>query len=164
MNYMNNKDILLVAFNQLESQEKEKSFEGAVKLVKAIFMAQSESSQKNVDSEHCFHYSFYRWDYGPFDSKIYKDLAVLEAEGLIKIKYSGFEKCFILTQKGEEKALEFESDLKKIPTVIETIGSWMNKIKRMSKSEVLNLVYSSARVSEYEMGDLITLPKVVSSH
>lgn len=155
---MNNKELLLVAFNQLEANSTPKSFEGAVKLVKAIFMAQSEGASKEVKSEDNFHYNFYRWDYGPFDSKIYRDISTLTDEGYVQVKYRGYEKCFELTDKGENEAKKLEVA---VPSDIKTVfKKWMNHIKNMPKSQVLELVYREAKVSEYEMGDTITLPKL----
>ncbi len=140
----------------LGSVEKE-AFAGAVKLVKAIFLIQSEATHKNIDS---FSYSFYRWDYGPFDSSIYRDLEELRLKNLISITVeqdSAYpEKTYKLTSKGRKELQQLDVNAP-LNTIIK---KWTNKVNSMRRDEVLQFVYEKSNVKSYEMGDKVKLPDV----
>lgn len=58
-------------------------------------------------------YDFEPYDYGPFDSKIYRDLDALKVAGLVEvIRYAGSTKRgFRLTSKGRERLDELRAQL-----------------------------------------------------
>jgi uncharacterized protein YwgA len=151
---MNEKYLILL----LGSLEKG-SFSGAVKLVKAIFLAQSEAKHKGLDGN--FSYNFYRWDYGPFDSAIYKDLESLRSKGLLQIsqEYTPYlEKTYALTETGKK---QFNKVKAEVDTTFGTIVSkWANKVNQMRRDDVLKFVYDKSNVKSYEMGDKVNLPDV----
>jgi hypothetical protein len=53
--------------------------DGTFKLMKIPFMAELDSTRKGINS---FHYSFFRWTFGPFTTEIYEDADSLSALGL----------------------------------------------------------------------------------
>ncbi|MEQ1666101.1 MAG: type II toxin-antitoxin system antitoxin SocA domain-containing protein [Bdellovibrionales bacterium] len=152
-----NEKYLLLLMDELRSQNK--TFTGAVKLVKAIFMAQSQAETKSAKTN--FKYNFYRWDYGPFDSAIYRDIEKLFKKGLLRVSthYTPYpEKTFSLTEDGEREATKIKSQVDQ--TFLSAIEHWANKINEMNRDAVLKLVYEKSKVKDYEMGDKIALPHV----
>jgi len=79
-----------------------------VQLQKIFFLL-----DRNLDNQVKYtpHFNFIPYHYGPFDKGVYEDLNELELEGLVEIKYTGFNnlKNYHLTKEGSilgEKELE----------------------------------------------------------
>jgi hypothetical protein len=76
--------------------------DGTFKLMKIPFMAELASTRKAINT---FHYSFYRWTFGPFTTEIYEDADSLSSLGLCTTKDRP-----TITAKGQ-RVLESASDL-----------------------------------------------------
>jgi hypothetical protein len=67
--------------------------DGTFKLMKIPFMAELASTRRSINT---FHYSFFRWTFGPFTTEIYEDADSLTSLGLCTPKESPS-----ITAKGE---------------------------------------------------------------
>lgn len=108
-----------------------------VRAMKGLFLL----SKEDIHPEAEF-YSFDPYDYGPFDSRVYRDLDILEAEGLVDASthWGSNKRTYHLTDEGLR---EYEKVLTETP--VEKAAS-VNKVKQRVTSlgfdELLEQIYT----------------------
>lgn len=118
-------------------------FLGLERLHHTIFLMQKQTK--------LFSYSFKRGNYGPACQELNQDLNLLINMKLISSDYSSqtHEKTYRLTILGYQI---FHKSLKLLPDSSKFL---LNKIKHLSKNEARNLIYKTAKVYEFEIGDFM---------
>jgi uncharacterized protein len=116
---MNKSDWLLIVLNLGKSLS-------PVQLQKSLFLISKEII---IEREEEF-YDFEPYDYGPFDSNIYKDAENLEKEGLIKIEnpFERSHRYYCITEDGSNH--------------LNRILSFMDKKELAKASDIVSLVKS----------------------
>lgn len=80
-----------------------KFYTDQIRVMKGMFLLDMEGPQELRDL-----YDFQPYDYGPFDTRVYRDLDRLEAQGLVDVRYiiGTNRQVYGLTAKGEQRMKE----------------------------------------------------------
>jgi hypothetical protein len=104
------------------------------RLMKGAFLV---SKLGEDDWEHLFNFRAY--DYGPFDSSVYRAKDALWARGLLASEQNAQYGSYSLTEQGRERVREIEADIGKDDAEwIRAIGRWLAKT---SFSKIVEKVY-----------------------
>lgn len=107
-----------------------------IQMQKALFLIKMEAAQRL----HGEFYNFVPYNYGPFDSTIYKDVARQEAERNIMTQRAGERwDAYFITAQGKAKASELmarmDPDLR---NYLDAVVKW---VKERGFAELLNSIY-----------------------
>lgn len=114
-----------------------KFYTDQIRVMKGMFLLDKEGPQELQNL-----YEFEPYDYGPFDTQIYRDLDSLEAQGLIEIRHiAGTNRqVYGLTARGQERADKLMTDAPQ--SITAAIRAAKELVTSRSFTSLLQYVYS----------------------
>lgn len=106
--------------------------------VQKLFFLIDQNIASLVDGPH---FSFYPYNYGPFDASVYGTLEDLATTQLIEISHDGFKRVYRLTESGLKAGQESLSSLSgAAQDYIRRISSF---VRELSFSQLVSAVYKA---------------------
>jgi len=131
---MDRRDWLLLLLGMSEPDGSHPPPVDRVRVMKCLFVL-GETVEGVKDGDY---YDFTPYNYGPFDSAVYRDADQLGVSGLIQdVKVNG-SKAYLATPEGVERAKQLEKDHPKEAAFLLKVRTWAN---RLPFAELLKAIY-----------------------